>query len=266
MMKLAGGLKTAVFSWLGYTMKIDDTLRAIRSAGFDAVMLWWDDSFPETYGRKEDLPDLARRNGLRIENAHLTYQGIDALWEDTVDGEEWASKLLRLTEQCADYGIPTVVAHLTQARPHPADGELGLCRLNRLAELAERRGINVAFENVRQPETLDYLFTHIDSPRFGVCFDSGHNHHYSPERNILKEFRDKIMAVHLHDNDSTADQHRIPFDGTIAWDEVMRGLAASTFNGTLALEVERDRSVLYHNMPVETFLEWAHCALQRLAD
>jgi hypothetical protein len=47
---------------------------------------------------------------------------------------------------------------------------------------------------------------------------------------------------------------------------VMRDLAASSFNGALALEVERDRSALYRDMPVEAFLEQAHCALQRLAN
>ncbi len=32
-------------------------------------------------------------------------------------------------------------------------------------------------------------------------------------------FKDKIFALHLHDNDQTHDQHLLPFDGTMDWEK-----------------------------------------------
>ena len=37
-------------------------------------------------------------------------------------------------------------------------------------------------------------------------------------------FKDRIFAVHLHDNDKNEDLHLLPFDGTIDWKRIVREL------------------------------------------
>ena len=32
---------------------------------------------------------------------------------------------------------------------------------------------------------------------------------------------DKLIALHLHDNDGISDQHLLPFDGTVNWKNIM---------------------------------------------
>lgn len=50
-------------------------------------------------------------------------------------------------------------------------------------------------------------------------------------------YGDKLMALHLHDNDESADQHRMQFDGNINWDAVMKRLTNISYKGLTALEI-----------------------------
>ena len=41
---------------------------------------------------------------------------------------------------------------------------------------------------------------------------------------------DRLIALHLHDNDGAGDQHRIPFTGTIDWDRLAPLIAATGYD------------------------------------
>ena len=70
----------------------------------------------------------------------------------------------------------------------------------------------------------------------GICYDSGHCHaHFNDEFNY-SNFKDRIFAVHLHDNDGTSDQHLTPFDGTIDWELVLNKLRENGYVGPTTLE------------------------------
>ena len=56
------------------------------------------------------------------------------------------------------------------------------------------------------------------------CYDSGHNHAFDPGFNYLTNFSDKLIALHLHDNDGTADQHTLNKFGNINWKEIAKKL------------------------------------------
>jgi sugar phosphate isomerase/epimerase len=43
--------------------------------------------------------------------------------------------------------------------------------------------------------------------------------------------------VHLHDNDTTADQHRLPFAGTVDWQRLCAILAVSSYDRCVSMEV-----------------------------
>ncbi len=44
---------------------------------------------------------------------------------------------------------------------------LGLDRMKYIVELAEQKEVNMALENTRQPEYLQYIFSNIQSNRLG---------------------------------------------------------------------------------------------------
>ncbi len=224
-----------IFDWFGYELPHEERYRLIRGAGFTGVLLWWSDEFDQDY---RNAPEFARRAGLFVENIHTPFAGINSIWLDNLDGEAFTARLLQCVEDCAAFAIPTMVVHLSSGTTPPPANELGLARIRCIAALAERHGINVALENLRKTEVLDYVLGRLDTPRVGFCYDSGHHHCYTPGDDLFARYGSRLMALHLHDNDSSDDQHRLPFDGTIAWGAVLPQIADAGYRGALALEVE----------------------------
>ena len=261
--------------WFGYPLELDDRLRLIKGAGFRSVLLWW--AVESTF----ELPvphklETAAKYGLSVENAHLQFEGVNTLWLDGYVGEHYAAELAGLIAEAGVYGIKTLVVHLTRTSSPPPYSDIGISRFLRLAEVAERTGVDLAFENLKVPDRLYTFLKEIDSSRVGVCFDSGHNHCYCPERRICRDFADRIKAVHLHDNDGTRDAHNIPGDGTTDWTQVRAELLDSAYTGAWSLEIEHPqteefgKSLLkrehdpYFGMEPEEYLHRAFLAHQKL--
>ena len=265
----------AMAGWFGYPLELDDRLRLIRQAGFSGVLLWWavESAFEPPVPKKVEA---AARAGLAVENAHLQFAGVNALWADGYEGEHYAAELAGLIAEAGVYGVPTLVVHLTRSVSPPPFTETGLNRFLRLCEVAERANVDLAFENLRAPGRLYEFMQRIDSPRIGVCFDAGHNHCFCPDRRICRDFGDRIKAVHLHDNDGTQDAHNIPGDGTIDWRIVRSELIDSAYRGAWSLEIEHpqteqfgkallDRTAdPYFGMGPEEYLDRAFRAHQKL--
>ena len=66
-------MKTGIFYWFGYNVPMAERFKLIASGGFDNVLLWWGDQFRETDRPKEELPDLARKAGIFVENIHTDF-------------------------------------------------------------------------------------------------------------------------------------------------------------------------------------------------
>ena len=263
----------AIAGWFGYPMELEDRLRLIKAAGFKSVMLWWavESVFEPPIPQK---CDTARRLGLEIENAHLEYRPINSLWLEGSEGERYAETLCGLVAEAGVYGVPTLVVHLTQTFTPPDFSGVGFSRFMRMVEVADKVGVKLAFENLRAPNRLYEFMPHVDAPHVGVCFDAGHNHAHCPERRVCRDFKDRIFAVHLHDNYGVNDDHLIPFDGNDDWRRVRDELAASSYTGAWSFEIEHPVSDafgkklpendLYKGMSAEEYLDRAIKAHERL--
>ncbi len=247
-----------IFDWFGYELPQVERYRLIRSAGFTGVLLWWSDEFDQHY---RDAPEVARRAGLFVENIHTPFAGINSLWLDNLDGEAFAARLLQCVEDCAEFEIPTMVVHLSSGATPPPMNDLGLGRIRRIADLAERRGVNIAFENLRKTEYLDYVLGRLDSPRIGLCYDSGHHNCYTPGEDLLGQYGSRLMALHLHDNDGSDDQHLLPFEGTVRWESILPQIAGTGYRGALSLEAMNEG---HQTLPAEEFLRLAYARAEKL--
>ena len=257
-------MDNAIHAWFGYSIRMDERLKMIRQAGFDSVLLWWSDEFNTVEDAKEIQPELVQKHGLKIENVHLPFDNINSMWQDSCIGDAYEAYLQQLICQCPDFGIPTAVLHLTNGPTPPPLCSRGLDRFKRLVACAEQRQIAIAFENLRRVDYLDAIFDNISSSSIGVCYDSGHNACFTPERDILKEYGDKIIAVHLHDNDGLSDLHLLPFDGVIDWGTKSQDLMNLPRDLAWALEVVNTGSEKYKDLTAEEFLAAAFTRLQRL--
>jgi len=227
-----------VFTWFGFRYPFDEIIKMIKDAGFRCVMTWWGDEFKETNGPKEMEPEIIRKNGLYIENTHFTFTGINALWEDTLDGKELLDRYLSYIGDCKTYEIPTAVMHVSSGDNPPPFGQLGLDRFKRLIEKAERDGVTIALENLRKPEYLDFVFTNIKSGKLKFCYDCGHENCFTPDIDYLAKYGDQLAALHLHDNDGTGDQHLLPFSGTVNWKRIIAHLKRIGYKKPLTLEID----------------------------
>ena len=210
-----------------------ETIDAIKKAGFKNAFIQWYNKDWET-SQQEQL-DYARRCGLNIIFAHLGYQDINSIWIDSDDNKivERYKNDIRI---CSENGIKMVVMHLTSKKIAPMYNEVGLKRIKEIADYAKNIGIKNAFENTKIKGYLDYVIKNIDNDNVGICFDSGHYHVHFDDEFDWNLFKNRIFAVHLHDNDKSDDLHLHPFDGTIDWDDVILKLKECNYEGPITLE------------------------------
>ncbi len=76
-------------------------------------------------------------------------------------------------------------------------------------------------------ETLARFVDSIGHPLIAAAWDVGHAHLEGHNYPDLMALGDRLRALHIHDNRGSADEHLVPFTGTINMDEVMCGLADS---------------------------------------
>ncbi len=248
----------------GYRLPISQRLSLIKQAGFDHIGLWWGDEYVEVNGDKRLAAEMSGCFGLRVENVHASFEGANHIWADSLRSRQVIDHYKACISDCAELGIPAVVIHLTKGDSPPPPSQLGLDRLQCLVEFAEAKGVSIALENVRKPEYLDLAFSNVNSNRLGFCYDSGHANCYSPALDLLGSYGDKLIALHLHDNDGASDQHMIPGEGTINWKALLARLSATGYQGPVSLEVISEFSPLDAGLEPDAFLRKAYRSLSAL--
>lgn len=212
-----------------------ETIKTISDARFKNVFIQWYNKDWEC--SQEEQLEYINKLGLKVIFAHLGYKGINSIWALGEAGERLVDYYKKDIDSCKKNNIPMVVMHLTSSTTAPEYSEIGLNRLKKITDYAKKQNIKVAFENTKIKGYLDYVLTNIKDDNVGICFDSGHCHAHFDDDFDFKLFKDRIFAVHLHDNDKTDDLHLLPFEGTINWDLLMDKLNYCNYNGDIMLEL-----------------------------
>ena len=241
----------------------EERLKAIKNAGFNTVCLDFEKNVAHIEGDWVSQISHAVRAGLLIENVHLTGEGMSDIWADCINGNAVTDRLIAEMRDLKGLGLDKGVCHVTWglAKPHEPD-ETGLDRFKRIADAAERYGVYLALENSVFPEYLQFIFDNIKSEYIGFCFDSGHEHAFAKDFGYLDKFGDRLMALHLHDNDGIHDQHLVPFYGSIDWDAKVKQLKKTKlWETTVTLE-----SCIYGEESLEDGLKRSYEAAKKLAE
>lgn len=77
---------------------------------------------------------------------------------------------------------------------------------------------------------------------FTMCMDTGHTNKASRFGNpkvgdVIRMLGSDITVLHLNDNDTLTDQHKIPMTGTIDWNDTMNALDEIGYNGIYNMEL-----------------------------
>ena len=215
---------------------VKETIEAIKEANFKNVFVQWYDNKDWSMTQEEQV-EFIKSQGLNIIFAHLGYQNINSIWVEGDEGEALVERYKRNIRECKERGIELVIMHLTSKHVAPMYNEIGLNRIKKITDYAKEVGVKVAFENTKIRGYLEYVFSNIDSDNIGLCYDAGHCHaHFDDEFNY-EMFKDRIFAVHLHDNFGELDEHLLPFDGTINWEHVISKLKECNYSSYVTLEL-----------------------------
>ena len=245
-------------------MPMKKRFELIKSAGFNSVMVWWGDGTGGFEGKKFDYRSLATKYDLDICNAHLPFYECNDLWLDSSVGDQYSDIICKQIAECGEFKIPTVVMHLTRGLTPQIYNKVGLERLKKIVDVAEKCNVNLALENLRLVEYIDFIFRNINSPKLGFCFDSGHNNVFTPGIDVLSKYKQHIFALHLNDNMGDTDIHMLPFDGTTNWDKIIKTLKEIQYNGVISLEVQQDRHEKYYGLSPENYLALAFERTERI--
>lgn len=242
-------------------VSVFETVDAIKKAGFRNVFVQWYDS-PWEISQEEQLAYIGNA-GLNVIFAHLGYQNINDIWREDEAGDRLVERYMNDIANCRKNGIPMVVIHVSSKSKAPAYGETGIGRLKRLAGYAESMNMKIAFENNKIKGYPDYVLENLTGANVGLCFDVGHWHAHFNDELDFEKFRNRIFAVHLHDNFGKDDEHLMPFDGTVDWHYAMSKIADCGYDGPITLEI------CYHGKytgePLEDFYKRGFEIGERLA-
>ena len=214
-------------------------LRRIAEAGFTHVH-WchqWNTDF--LYGRAEiaQIQCWLDECHLQLLDLHAS-RGVEKCWVSTREyarlaGVELVSNRIEMT---ARLGGAVIILHAGAAEgdDHGAYQDALHASLETLAPVARAHGVRIAIENGDFREIRDILAAY-PADYLGLCYDSGHGN-IGQGLDELEALKDRLISVHLHDNDGEKDLHRIPLYGTVDWPRLAGILAASSYTQCLSSE------------------------------
>lgn len=248
-----------------YGVPPEQRLNAIKRAGFDAVMLWWGGEYEKTDGTRYELIEGAFKKGLQVNTVHFPSTNAHWLWVKERSGD-YVTSLIKAIQDCSRYGVENIVMHTTRRLITPPYNEMGIEELSRAVKAAEREGVNIAVENTRFPDYNLYIYESIKSERLKLCYDTGHEHCYTKDWDILKNFGDRLVTTHIHDNNGFADEHHLPGEGDIDFAPIFKRLNALGVKYYNLESYCNETSAYYGKIDLEGFLKLAHEKLVELIE
>jgi sugar phosphate isomerase/epimerase len=96
-----------------------------------------------------------------------------------------------------------------------------------------------------------------------VCLDVGHTEVSVGFPAFWKVAKERCIALHVHDNDSHADLHLVPGNGSINWHEIFLTLREDNFKGAVNVELFLDE----HKVEAKRYLEkvWGNIELLKVS-
>ncbi len=215
--------KTGIFNWYGYIQPFEERIELIKKAGYDYVMLWWDDEIYPRFIDRRELVKIVGDYGLMLDNVHLPFEDTNLLWsEDINERNKKTEQVIRWMHECRECGVETIVMHTTHGGNLVLNHSVGYDSFEKITKVAEDIKLMISLENTRVFRYTDFLLSEIDSDYIGFCYDSSHDFVNGESMGeILNKWKNRLFSVHLSDNDGLCDRHWIPGKGHVDWKRII---------------------------------------------
>jgi sugar phosphate isomerase/epimerase len=115
--------------------------------------------------------------------------------------------------------------------------------VEQICALAEPLGVRVALEVMGNrlstaPHLVDLIERNFDGANLGICMDIGHAHLLGDTAEAIETTSEYLVTTHIHDNHGRADDHLVPFQGTIDWAGAIMAFEKIGYDGVLMYEVK----------------------------
>ncbi len=164
-------------------------------------------------------------------------------------------------------GSDVIIMHMPTAPVDALEADQFWGRLRRTLDALEpesrRYGVRIAIENggPGHPDSIAPVFEMYPADYIGLCYDCGHGNLAGDGLDWLDKLGNRLLAMHLHDNDGLSDQHKLPFTGTVDWQRLTRLIAKSTYNKWISLELSARNTGISDE---DRLLDLAYIAAARL--
>ncbi len=217
-------------------------LRAIADHGFTHVH-WchhWNTDFLYADCEIEQIDKWMKEYGLKLTDLHAS-DGKEKRWYSPREYERQAGVELikNRIAMTARLGADVIIMH--QGAP-PAD-EQGAATywqqlfrsLDDLQPFARQHGVRIAIEN-GVFANIRRVFASYPADYVGLCYDCGHGNISKDGLDETDALKDRLLSLHLHDNDGNGDQHKPLFTGTVDWPRLATVIATSGYRKWVSME------------------------------
>jgi len=209
------------------------------------ILMERDADFVET-GRK--FGEFLKERNFEMSQGHLWLK-IKYCSENTIE------ELFSWVDMYEAIGIKNMVLHCDELSDTNLSCEekieKNVAELKKLAKHVKDKDITICLENLRPhfegeqnlidvtAEDLLEIIRRVDSPRFGICLDTGHlNLTVKNQGHFIQRAGEKLKALHIADNQGETDQHMMPFTkGNVNFVKVVENLCEVDYKGLFNLEI-----------------------------
>ena len=240
----------------------------LANAGFEAIdygigelpwnhALFQDAPLAETAAYYKQIARFAKEHSLDIFQSHTTFP-LKVFEEETDPG--LLSCANRQIYAAAYLECPYIVFHpvlhpdFDNGQNPEACRQINLDFFSAMVPALKDTGVMLCIENMFRGENgkpkvfnacsdAEQLIDLIDTlnamhgPHFAACLDTGHATVVGQNpAAMLRKLGKRTQVLHIHDNDGILDQHWLPGEGVIDWDDVIRALNEIDYSGTFNTE------------------------------
>lgn len=231
-------------------------LKKISSAGFSYIH-WcheWCSDYLYSPSEMEEIGSWLKKYNLKLNDVHAS-QGQKSNYLSFNEDERVAGvKLIKnRIDLASKFDAGVIVLHMGIPNQYINSPDIekfyeqGFKSLDELKPYCKSKSVKIAIENMLgtpynvQVEQFKRLFERYDSDFLGLCYDSGHaNCTFDNKEESLKFldiFKERLISVHLADNDCSGDLHMLPLTGTIDWEKLAKIIAKSSYKKCFTMEV-----------------------------
>jgi sugar phosphate isomerase/epimerase len=142
--------------------------------------------------------------------------------------------------------LKVLVIHLgwprTQTRFGGTNRDAARRSVEELVLLAEPLGVRIAIEVIpndlsRAGSLVHLIEEDLESAEAGICLDFGHANLDGDLVDAIEVVSGHLASIHVHDNLGRADDHLMPFEGTIDWPAALTAVQKVGYDGPMIFEI-----------------------------